>query len=224
MSRSTSWQLTPTPILTVSDLAALPRGRVVVMPSGAPAALAQPVPWWETKWAEQIRASINRYDSLPHLPAARTPNTTRVSKPVDHNPLNGHDSRPSLAGLEPIIQQTAREVLEQHVASLVRKAIGGRLTSPAIEELARHAADENWPSSPTRPACTSKPCRNGSSNGCCPSTAARSAATSAPGARNGRATPKPSPASNPSGAPGSTYGKTPRSASRSGFATTPTTT
>jgi Domain of unknown function (DUF4913) len=60
---------------------------------------------------------------------------------VDHHPLNGEHPEPSLAGLEPIIQRTAREVLEQHVASLVRKAIGGRLTSPAIEELARQAAE-----------------------------------------------------------------------------------
>ena len=81
MSRSTSWQLTPTPILTVSDLAALPRGRVVVMPSGAPAALAQPVPWWEAKWAEQIPRVDQPLRPLPHPPAARTPNTTRVSNP-----------------------------------------------------------------------------------------------------------------------------------------------
>ena len=41
-STSTSWQLTPTPILTVADLAALPRGRIIVMPSGAPPVLAEP--------------------------------------------------------------------------------------------------------------------------------------------------------------------------------------
>ena len=67
-SSSTSWQLTPTPILTVAELAALPRDRTIVLPSGAPAILAQPVPWWDTKSAEPIRASITRYD-----PAAAPP-------------------------------------------------------------------------------------------------------------------------------------------------------
>ena len=57
-STSTSWQLTPTPILTVADLAALPRDRIIVMPSGAPPVLAKPVYWWNTKRAQQIRESI----------------------------------------------------------------------------------------------------------------------------------------------------------------------
>ena len=43
-SQSTSWQLTPTPILTMAELAALPRDRAVVLPSGAPAVLARPIP------------------------------------------------------------------------------------------------------------------------------------------------------------------------------------
>ena len=74
-------QLTPTPILTVSDLAALPRGRIVVMPSGASATLAQPVPWWETRWAEQIRASITRYD-----PSATLPPPEPQPQPASQNP------------------------------------------------------------------------------------------------------------------------------------------
>jgi type IV secretory pathway TraG/TraD family ATPase VirD4 len=61
-SSSTSWQLTPTPILTVAELAALPRDRAVVLPSGAPAILAQPIPWWSTKSAKAVRTSIERYD------------------------------------------------------------------------------------------------------------------------------------------------------------------
>ncbi|MGO9908829.1 MAG: type IV secretory system conjugative DNA transfer family protein [Solirubrobacteraceae bacterium] len=61
-STSTSWQLTPTPILTVADLAALPRDRIIVMPSGSPPVLAEPVYWWSTRQAQLIRESIATYD------------------------------------------------------------------------------------------------------------------------------------------------------------------
>jgi len=61
-STSTSWQLTPTPILTVADLAALPRDRIIVMPSGAPPVLAEPVYWWNTRQAAEIRESIATHD------------------------------------------------------------------------------------------------------------------------------------------------------------------
>jgi type IV secretory pathway TraG/TraD family ATPase VirD4 len=61
-STATSWQLTPTPILTVADLAALPRDRIIVMPSGAPAVLAKPVYWWNTRQAAEIRESIATHD------------------------------------------------------------------------------------------------------------------------------------------------------------------
>ena len=82
-STSTSWQLTPTPILTVADLAALPRDRIIVMPSGAPPVLAEPVYWWHTRQAAQIHASIQTYDPPAVLarrdtkpPAPETPWTT----------------------------------------------------------------------------------------------------------------------------------------------------
>ena len=61
-STSTSWQLTPTPILTVADLAALPRDRIIVIPSGAPPVLAEPIYWWNTRQAAEIRESIQTYD------------------------------------------------------------------------------------------------------------------------------------------------------------------
>ena len=80
-STSTSWQLTPTPILTVADLAALPRERIIVMPSGSAPVLAQPVYWWNTRQAQQIRESIATYDppqilAERHRQAAKTPWTT----------------------------------------------------------------------------------------------------------------------------------------------------
>ncbi len=69
-STSTSWQLTPTPILTVADLAALPRDRIIVMPSGAPPVLAEPHYWWNTRQAQAIRESIATYDP-PQILARR---------------------------------------------------------------------------------------------------------------------------------------------------------
>lgn len=72
-SSSTSWQLTPTPILTVADLAALPRDRIIVMPSGAPPVLAEPVYWWSTRQAARIRESIAAYDPPAVLARRDTP-------------------------------------------------------------------------------------------------------------------------------------------------------
>ncbi len=72
-SRSTSVQLTPTPILTVAELSALPRGRVVVLPSGSPAVLAAPTPWWDTPHKDAIQASERRHDPAAAHAAAHQP-------------------------------------------------------------------------------------------------------------------------------------------------------
>ncbi|MHB8657447.1 MAG: type IV secretory system conjugative DNA transfer family protein [Solirubrobacteraceae bacterium] len=76
-STSTSWQLTPTPILTVADLAALPRDRIIVMPSGAQPVLAEPVYWWNTRQADRIRESIATYDPPQVLARRHTPQPAR---------------------------------------------------------------------------------------------------------------------------------------------------
>ena len=80
-STSISWQLTPTPILTVADLAALPRERIIVMPSGAPAVLAEPVYWWNTRQAAEIRESIATYDPPAVLARRHAPEPPHVSSP-----------------------------------------------------------------------------------------------------------------------------------------------
>ncbi len=49
-------------ILDVADLAALPRGRVLVLASGAPPALARTLPWMTGPHAEEVRASIAAHD------------------------------------------------------------------------------------------------------------------------------------------------------------------
>ncbi|MGW6335274.1 type IV secretory system conjugative DNA transfer family protein [Nocardia rhamnosiphila] len=57
-SRSTSTSRTSEVTLAASDLAALPRGRVVVFTSGHEPTLAQTVPWMERPYADQVRAAI----------------------------------------------------------------------------------------------------------------------------------------------------------------------
>jgi type IV secretory pathway TraG/TraD family ATPase VirD4 len=78
-SSSTSWQLTPTPILTIADLAALPRDRIIVMPSGAPPVLAEPTYWWNTRQATEIRESIATYDPPAVLARRHAPQPAQES-------------------------------------------------------------------------------------------------------------------------------------------------
>ena len=60
--RSVSRQTRRQRILDVSDLGALPRGRMVVFASGAPPALGRTCPWQTGPYAEAIRASLARWD------------------------------------------------------------------------------------------------------------------------------------------------------------------
>ncbi|MEE1782693.1 TraM recognition domain-containing protein [Streptomyces sp. SP17BM10] len=61
-SRSTSHSTRRERVLDVSDLAAMPPGRALVLASGAPPALVETVPWWETRHAEAVKASLSTYD------------------------------------------------------------------------------------------------------------------------------------------------------------------
>jgi type IV secretory pathway TraG/TraD family ATPase VirD4 len=61
-SRSTSHQLQRERTLDVADLGALPRGRAVVLASGAPATLVETVPWMRGPRADSVRASIAAHD------------------------------------------------------------------------------------------------------------------------------------------------------------------
>ena len=60
--RSVSVQPQRRRILEVSDLAALPRGRMVIVPSGAPAVLARTCPWQHGPYAAAVRKSLARWD------------------------------------------------------------------------------------------------------------------------------------------------------------------
>lgn len=62
--RSTSTRLQREPILEPGELASLPRGRAIMLSSGAPAALIELRHWSTTDHADQIRASETYYGSL----------------------------------------------------------------------------------------------------------------------------------------------------------------
>ena len=216
-SPSTSWQLTPTPILTVAELAALPRDRAVVLPSGAPAVLAQPIPWWNTKSAAAIRTSIERYD-----PAAPSGNTQ--GEPMDHDHLTDEATAGALPGLEPLVKRAVVEALKQHAAGVTAAAVARGLADQDLASIAERAverelddlAEPAGPYYPTLPEWVEQ--------WLLPLYRRSLTATTASGAPNGGATTKRSPDSTRSGAPGNTSDSTPPPGSRSGFATTPTTT
>jgi hypothetical protein len=50
------------PVLDVPDLASMPRGRAFVQLSGTRPMLVRTVPWWEGPFADEIRASLAKYD------------------------------------------------------------------------------------------------------------------------------------------------------------------
>lgn len=52
----------PQLIFKVSDLAAFPRGRAIVLASGVPATLLETVPWMAGAHAQEIQRSLERYD------------------------------------------------------------------------------------------------------------------------------------------------------------------
>ena len=85
-SRSTSWQLTPTPILSTADLLALPRDRAIAFSSGIPPVLIRPLYWWQTPWKPDVEASIERYD--PGAPRSFT-EPREPEPPAVENPWLG---------------------------------------------------------------------------------------------------------------------------------------
>ena len=69
-------------ILDVSELAGLPRGRAVVLASGAPPALVQTLPWMSGPFADEIRESLRRNDpATPQPTRARAAGEAAVSEP-----------------------------------------------------------------------------------------------------------------------------------------------
>ena len=67
-SHSTNASTRQEKILDVADMAALPRGRAVVFPSGAPPVLIRTQPWQAGPHAQKVRASLARYAPAEELP------------------------------------------------------------------------------------------------------------------------------------------------------------
>ena len=84
-SKSLSEQLTPTPILTVAELAALEPDRIIVIPSGARPILARPIPWWQTPDKDAIEASLEAHDPAA-LAAAHAPSPVAAGAVPAENP------------------------------------------------------------------------------------------------------------------------------------------
>lgn len=64
VSESTVWQRT----LTVKDLQAWPRGRLLVLSAGNLPTIARAIPWMEKPYAAEIRASLAKYSPTPEDP------------------------------------------------------------------------------------------------------------------------------------------------------------
>lgn len=62
-SSSTAEQLRRVPIMSVAELASLPRGRALLFSSGNRPALGRPMPWMAGPYAEQITASLAKWES-----------------------------------------------------------------------------------------------------------------------------------------------------------------
>ncbi|MGY2025919.1 type IV secretory system conjugative DNA transfer family protein [Nocardia gipuzkoensis] len=82
--RSTSTSRTTETTLHASDLAALPKGRVVVFVSGHRPTLGQAVPWQQRPYAAQIHAALDAIEQSdsPEIPAARP--RLRAVPPLSH--------------------------------------------------------------------------------------------------------------------------------------------
>ena len=133
-STSTSWQLTPTPILTVADLAALPRERIIVMPSGSAPVLAQADLLVEHP-PGPADPRVDRH--LRPTPDPRPTPQPTGQDPVDDAGLTGNALQEAspLAGVAPLVEQTVSGVLEQHGRGWCPQCNAGR----AREHTIRHS-------------------------------------------------------------------------------------
>lgn len=79
--RSSSESRTREPILSVADLAALPRGRAVVLSSGNRPTLVKTVPWMVGPHAAAVRASLGQFEA-PAAAAVRLNETARAAAEI----------------------------------------------------------------------------------------------------------------------------------------------
>ena len=80
-STTNSEQVRRIPIMSVAELASLPRGRALLFSSGNRPAIGRPVPWMTGEHAEQVRASLQVWESAQDR-EARDAETEQVSVDV----------------------------------------------------------------------------------------------------------------------------------------------
>ena len=133
-----------------------------------------------------------------------------------------------LAGATQLVEQTVRSVLEQHIASVTRKALdrraAGLLDSERIEQLAVEAAERQLAELADPPGLYYLTLEEWMHEWLFPVYRRSVLGHDRVWCRSGGVTPRPSRAWSHCGERGSTCAKTPRPACRSRFATTPTTT
>ena len=79
--RSVNVSLQQHQVLDVADLAALPKGRIVLFATGARPVLAKRVPFWEMPYAQQVTESIDRYGPGQSPTAAAAPAPVAAPNP-----------------------------------------------------------------------------------------------------------------------------------------------
>lgn len=70
--QSQSTSMTQIPILSIADLASLPRGRAVLFAAGYPSVLFQTAPWMAADYAHWVEKSLAKYDPANAIPAAQS--------------------------------------------------------------------------------------------------------------------------------------------------------
>ncbi|WP_225727368.1 MULTISPECIES: type IV secretory system conjugative DNA transfer family protein [unclassified Nocardia] len=85
--KSYSRSLSSSKTFSVQALAQLPRGRVIVFPSGAPPVLVRTVPWWEGEYAAEVKRSITHHDPQRKTEIADivgSPNLSKAQPPQEY--------------------------------------------------------------------------------------------------------------------------------------------
>jgi type IV secretory pathway TraG/TraD family ATPase VirD4 len=79
---STNYSTERRAILPVSQLANLPKGRLVVLAAGMPPALCRPVPWWETEHKAIVETSQTLHDPSAPAPPPALPDPVAATRDV----------------------------------------------------------------------------------------------------------------------------------------------
>lgn len=85
--QSQSTSMTQIPIMSVSDLATLPRGRAVLFAAGYPSVLFAPKPWMADHYSQWVIDSLAKYDPANTAPVSAAPATAKKRMWVVREPV-----------------------------------------------------------------------------------------------------------------------------------------